>query len=130
MNKSFAKARTCYQHLAGDLGIQICDALIKIGCVHHNIIDGHSQYKLSDIGVTWTKDVGFYQTKRTQIKACIDVTHKRPHLAGAWAIELCAFLLRNGYTEQDLKTRHIKVTALGEQFLQQKLAINWAQITK
>ena len=122
---SFYEARTCYQHLAGELGVKICDALISVGCIHHNIIDGHNKYTLSDIGIAWTRNNGFYCANRTQVKSCIDVTHKRPHLSGTWAVDLSNFLLKKSCIERELSGRNVRVTDSGRQFLLKQLKLQW-----
>jgi DNA-binding transcriptional ArsR family regulator len=82
--RSLRHARTCYGHLAGELGVRLCDGFIARGWIHANT-DGAHDYSLSDKGIEKLKYLGicgeFVSLKRKRsLYACLDSygwTHSR-----------------------------------------------------
>jgi hypothetical protein len=74
-------ARTCYDHLAGRIGVAVCDALIGTGALGPG-------YELTEPGAARLASIGVdvdraRHSHRVFAKACVDYTERRPHLAGA-----------------------------------------------
>ena len=95
--------RSCYNHLAGRLGVAICDGLRRDGR-----IAGDDVFTLTDTGVLWAKaeklDV---QTKGTPVRACLDWTERRFHLAGSLASQIMARSLAQGWIKRPAAKRGI-----------------------
>lgn len=78
-------ARTCYDHLAGRLGVALADTLVRRGVVTIQPHDG--TWTVSDRGMTWLQAIGCEKppsarTRRPLIRPCLDWSEQRPHLAG------------------------------------------------
>ena len=78
-------ARTCYDHLAGRLGVVLADTLVRRGVV---TIQPHDEtWTLSEPGMAWLEAIGceippLARTRRPIIRPCLDWSERRPHLAG------------------------------------------------
>jgi hypothetical protein len=113
-------ARTCYDHLAGRLGVALTDAMIERGHVELTSDAGI----LTEGGVAFLADLGVdtapLQARRTGrsgrvlCRPCLDWSERRPHLAGAVGAAICAASLAKGWTRHLDGTRAVRVTPLGE----------------
>ena len=77
------RARTCYDHIAGELGIAIADALVARGAVELNAegatITESGQTLLAGLGMTLEQS---RPRRRLPCCQCLDWTERRPHLGG------------------------------------------------
>ena len=91
LSRDLVEARTCYKHLAGELGMSIISALIVCGYIIAHGEDDNTRYALSVHGKYWSQRLGIPSLNRTKISACMDYSHQGHHISGLWAIDLCAF---------------------------------------
>ncbi|MEU8300666.1 winged helix-turn-helix domain-containing protein [Micromonospora sp. NPDC048909] len=96
-NAALAYARTCYDHLAGRLGVLVHDALLDRG-----LVDRTGGLALTRAGLDWCVDLGLpvpapQTTRRPLLRDCLDWTERRPHLSGAFGAALCGRLLDLGW---------------------------------
>jgi DNA-binding transcriptional ArsR family regulator len=125
--EAIRRARTCYDHLAGRLGVALTDSLGAQGvvCVAD---DGWSltdtgRRRLEAFGV----DVGALETRRrTLIRPCLDWTERRPHLAGALGASLAERIVELGWVERLPQTRALRITAAGARELRREFAVELA----
>lgn len=118
---AMARGRTCYDHLAGRLGIAVTDALTARGLLLQD-----TGFALTDAGVRWFDAAGIAldrTTRRPLARACLDWTERRPHLAGVAGAALCRHALDTGWCVRIGSERAVKVTAAGEQALSELLGI-------
>jgi DNA-binding transcriptional ArsR family regulator len=118
--KALRFARTCYDHLAGFLGVQIADSLVRRGCLAPAGVD----YELTPDGehflVSLGVDVAAAATERRRFaRACLDWSERRDHLAGALGAALLARLLELGWIERTASSRAVRLTASGRLGLRQ-----------
>ncbi len=77
------RARTCYDHLAGELGVAVTDAMIERGYLVLDADAGELTAEgsgfLVDIGIDVTTPV---RSRRAFCRPCLDWSERRPHLAG------------------------------------------------
>ncbi|MGN9778330.1 ArsR/SmtB family transcription factor [Micromonospora sp. H33] len=90
-------ARTCYDHLAGRLGVLLREAMLARG-----LLDATSGLALTPIGHDWLADLAvpaarLRATRRPLVRDCLDWTERRPHLAGALGAALCDRFLDLGW---------------------------------
>jgi len=104
---AFARARTCYDHLAGKLGVALADAMTERG-----LIDWSEGVVLTPRGRAWLDETGIrVEPKRGRpvVRSCLDVTERRPHLAGAVGSALREHALRKGWVTPIPGGRALKV---------------------
>ncbi|MFE1264185.1 ArsR/SmtB family transcription factor [Streptomyces albogriseolus] len=125
-DSAMARGRTCYDHLAGRLGIAVTDALTARGLLRQD-----TGFALTDAGLDWFGALGVDldgRGRRPLARACLDWTERRPHLAGAAGAALCRHLLERGWCVRIGSGRAVKVTNTGEQALTDLLGIDTAAL--
>jgi DNA-binding transcriptional ArsR family regulator len=118
---AMARGRTCYDHLAGRLGIAVTEALTLRGLLRQD-----TGFALTDAGLEWFGAVGIpleVPGRRPLARACLDWTERRPHLAGAAGAALCRHALEAGWCVRIGSERAVKVTPSGERELSALLGI-------
>ncbi len=105
--------RTCYDHLAGHLGVAITDAMVA-----RHLLD--DDLALTPAGRAWlTEHLGadLATSRRPLTRACLDWTERRPHLAGAAGAFLCNELLSRGWIRHTGTSRAVRTTPSGDNAL-------------
>ncbi|MFF7900733.1 ArsR/SmtB family transcription factor [Streptomyces sp. NPDC007920] len=123
---AMARGRTCYDHLAGRLGISVTDALSARGLLRQDL-----GFALTDAGLTWFGAVGIgldRTGRRPLARACLDWTERRPHLAGAAGAALCRHAFDAGWCVRIGSERAVAVTPSGEHALSDLLGIERAAL--
>jgi DNA-binding transcriptional ArsR family regulator len=118
-------ARTCYDHVAGLLGVAIAD---RLQAENHVVIgDGggmvtaRGERFLASLGVTAGEPVG---SRRIFCRPCLDWTERRHHLAGALGAAICAHCLDRGWVERRRDSRALRVTPSGERAFAEHFSID------
>jgi DNA-binding transcriptional ArsR family regulator len=123
---AMARGRTCYDHLAGRLGIAVTDALTS-----RQLLRQDTGFALTDAGLAWFEARGISldrKGRRPLARACLDWTERRPHLAGVAGAALCRHALAEGWCVRIGSERAVKVTATGERALTELLGIDAATL--
>lgn len=118
-------ARTCYDHLAGALGVALTDALGRQGVIEadddHYRLTGPGQRRLEDLGI----DVDALRGRRRAFaRPCLDWTERRPHLAGALGAGIAERFLERRWVTRMPSTRALRVTETGRQHLRDEFCLN------
>jgi DNA-binding transcriptional ArsR family regulator len=113
------KARTCYDHLAGELGVALTDALVAGGYAELTNEAG----LVTDAGVDFLGRIGVDldvlltpRTKRSGrvlCRPCLDWSERRWHLAGAIGAAICAHSFANDWIRRIDGTRAVMITLKG-----------------
>ena len=111
------KARTCYDHMAGEVAVAVHDSMLQKGWLTFAAADPLS-YELSSVGVTALENIGLditsmRKTRRRFACACLDWSERKPHLGGALGAALLSLLLARRWVERDLDSRALSVTGDG-----------------
>jgi DNA-binding transcriptional ArsR family regulator len=104
-------ARTCYDHMAGALGVELHDALLARGWISdaYDVTTAGAK-GFSSMGV----DVDAAKALRRRFAGpCLDWSERRPHLGGALGAALLKAALKKKWIVQDLDSRALTVTAIG-----------------
>lgn len=117
-----ARARTCYDHLAGRLGVAVADAMTARGLVATD-----AGLAVTPAGRAWLADTLDYRrapgTGRPLVRHCLDRTERRPHLAGALGAALCAAALERRWVHRIGSGRAVKVTPAGAEAFRDLLGV-------
>ncbi|MDB5476005.1 MAG: transcriptional regulator, ArsR family [Phenylobacterium sp.] len=122
------EARTCYDHLAGRLGVALADAFERDGLME---ADGPERYRLTLDGEARLTALGvdlagLKPNPRGKLRPCIDWTERRRHLAGPLAARLLDRLLALGWIERGREDRAAILTAAGRAGLRETFGIDLA----
>ena len=115
---ALAKARTCYDHVAGSLGVALFDWLVAEGAIR---VDG-DQVGLGPRGDEVFARIGVdveaaSRARRRFAVPCMDWTERQVHLGGSLGAALCSALVRRGWVERRPATRALRVTPAGRRGL-------------
>jgi DNA-binding transcriptional ArsR family regulator len=111
-------ARTCYDHLAGQLGVALTDALVTRG----HIALTHDAGVVTDAGIAlferlgiavMSLGIGSGKNARVLCRPCLDWSERRPHLAGALGAALCARAFEENWIRRIKGSRAVAVTPKG-----------------
>lgn len=113
------KARICYDHLAGDLGVRIYDSLWANG---HLVSHVPETLELTPSGAEFLKVFGvetsnYRRGKRPLCRACLDWSERRNHLAGGLGAALLKHIEALGWTRKTEGTRILTFSPKGEKAL-------------
>jgi hypothetical protein len=108
-------ARTCYDHLAGRVGVALCDALVRRRLI--NVRDG--QAEMTSSGDRAFADFGIdlealRKRRRPLLLLCLDWSEQRQHLAGALGAALAARMFELGWIERAWRGRAVRLTPRGQ----------------
>ncbi|OBK74077.1 helix-turn-helix transcriptional regulator [Mycobacterium sp. 1274761.0] len=137
-------ARTCYDHLAGRLGVQIMGNLLEREALvggdgrYHPRRDGRDalsrpgheiQYELTGDGRGFLTDIGVQVPtgRRPLVRYCVDWTEQRHHLSGALGRAVLDRFLSAGWAKRVPRGRAVTVTDKGCRALADGFGIDWQQ---
>jgi DNA-binding transcriptional ArsR family regulator len=106
------RARVCYDHLAGDAGVAMLDALVADG----RIADRDGSLVLTEAGRLFARDFGVTtetRGSRPLCKACLDWSVRRSHLAGAFGAGLLDRIYALGWARRVDNSRIVAFSAPG-----------------
>jgi DNA-binding transcriptional ArsR family regulator len=112
------EARLCYDHLAGRLGVSLCD--LMLGRDYVVLADGGGELTGAGEGFLTGLGIDLRQVrgaKRRYCRSCIDWTERRHHLSGAVGAALAQVFLERGWVARTQDSRALSVTAGGRKKL-------------
>jgi hypothetical protein len=118
-------ARTCYDHLAGSLGVALHDRFLKLGWITTASdasyeVGMHGAKAFATLGV----DVeGARALRRRFACACLDWSERRPHVGGALGAALLSAALKRRWVVQDEDSRALRVTGTGRREMLTRLGL-------
>lgn len=118
-------ARTCYNHLAGELGVAVARGLQARGYI---VAMPDKQYDVTDEGAAWFAGIGLdvaaiRPTRRGLARQCLDWTQREHHLAGPLGVRLMDTLCAQGWLARSRDSRAVRLTARGRAQLTHHLGI-------
>jgi len=110
-------ARTCYDHIAGALGVSLHDRFTALGWLSEVSADA-SAYELTRSGKKSLEALGIDVAATRALRRrfafpCVDWSERRPHIGGAVGAALLKLALKRRWVTQDLDSRILSVTARG-----------------
>jgi DNA-binding transcriptional ArsR family regulator len=112
--------RTCYDHLAGQVGIAVTDALTQHG---HLEPKGARDWRLTDSGDLFCRRIGVdipgvrRAGSRHFARQCLDWSERRPHISGALGAAIADTFFKRGWAERLRRGRTVRLTDSGRRAL-------------
>ena len=122
-------ARTCYDHLAGRLGVAIADALVAAGHIELDseagIVtpSGLALFEHIGIDVAHVATIGNEKRRRILCRPCLDWSERRPHIAGKLGAALCRLSFDNGWVRRVEGSRALVITPKGQRAFRETLGV-------
>lgn len=119
------RARSCYDHLAGRLGVQITEALTRDRSLKLN----EDSFTVTARGERCFRDMGIdlsalRSSRRYFARACIDWTERRPHVAGALGAAMLDRFIERQWVRRHARDRSLHVTPEGQRDLAKLFGIS------
>lgn len=105
------RARSCYDHLAGDLGIALTDRMVARGWVDSDV--GSATAPIEHIARELGLTLQVRESSRPLVRGCADWTARRAHLAGRLGAAVLSALLAEGWLARRREDRALSVTPRG-----------------
>ncbi|GAA4591865.1 DNA-binding transcriptional ArsR family regulator [Actinoplanes octamycinicus] len=118
------RGRTCYDHLAGRLGVAVTDALTGAG-----MLDRANGFAVTASGLSWLTDsLGvppdqLRPGRRPLARDCLDWTERRPHLGGLAGARVCETFLSRQWLTRIGSGRAVRLTVAGRAALHDLLGL-------
>jgi len=117
-------ARTCYDHLAGSLGVELALALQRRAYLR---AEGR-EFELTATGKTWLQELeidshALESMKRSFAPQCLDWTDRRYHIAGALGSALLTRMFELRWLKKAWAPRLVRLTTQGEIELKRRLSL-------
>ena len=124
VDTAMREARTCYDHLAGELGVAVAEALVARQYLalseEAGIVTRRGSRFFGDLGID-LEAIG--QKRRCFCRICIDLTERRPHIAGALGAAFCTHCFAVGWISRVKDSRAVAVTRKGSAGFKESLGI-------
>ncbi len=113
-NPELRKMRVCYDHMAGELGVSLFNALITQGYIS----DDQGSFSITELGEIQFGRLGapiakMKIQKRPLCKSCLDWSERRFHLAGSLGKWILHDTFKKGWAKKNLDSRVIRFTEDG-----------------
>lgn len=117
-------ARSCYDHLAGRVGVALAAALVARKCLRLRGAD----FEVTPQGLRFFSRLGIdapaaRSARRAYARACLDWSERRPHLAGALGAALLERLMALQWLERVPHGRALRLRARGRQGLADRFGV-------
>jgi DNA-binding transcriptional ArsR family regulator len=117
------RGRMCYDHLAGELGIGITEALVKQGILRKEA----DSFSVTRRGTAWFAELGIdvetaRALRRKFAATCLDWSERRDHLGGALGAALAERLVDLGWIARKRNSRAVTVTDAGKRKLAEEFS--------
>ena len=121
------QARTCYDHMAGRLGVALADALTSRGYVDLGEDGGSTTRRGEKFLSRWGIDVDAAAgQKRSFCRPCLDWSERRPHIAGSLGASLADRCLELDWVRRRKDSRALTITRRGAEGFKDLLGIRLA----
>ena len=121
---ALSRARSCYDHLAGRLGVALTDALVANAV----LVDGFDGFDVTPYGEARLETFGISvdalrRKRRAFARRCLDWSERRHHVGGALGAALLDRLLELEWVERRAQTRALEVTPAGTAGLREEFGV-------
>jgi DNA-binding transcriptional ArsR family regulator len=118
------KARVCYDHLAGELGVMAYESMVRNQLLEMSAHD----LRPSAAGIAWCEEAGIdtdalSRQRRIYCRACMDWSERRYHLAGSLGAALLSRICEQGWAKRDRASRVVHFAPKGERRFRELLKL-------
>ena len=114
-DQAMRRARTCYDHLAGEIAVAIADSMVERGALELSpeggVVTERGERFLRGLGVDLESA---RRSSRLFCRPCLDWSERRPHIGGAVGAALCRACLDQGWVRRMADTRAVTITPAGQ----------------
>jgi len=123
-SKALQFARTCYDHIAGEVGVAFTDRLLELDVMREDERD----FVVTTDGTSWFREFGIELDgirpgRRHFARQCLDWSERRHHMAGALGAAVTNRLFDLGWIERIPGGRAIRVTSEGSMGLSKQIGL-------
>lgn len=117
--------RTCYDHLAGRVGVAVTDRLTE----KKFLVSAGRNFDVSPSGIKWFNELGISvdelkKQRRAFARKCLDWSERRYHLSGSLGASLLDKMIEMKWLRRIKDTRRVSVTAIGQEKMYKLLGLN------
>jgi DNA-binding transcriptional ArsR family regulator len=118
-------ARTCYDHLAGKVAVQVCESLQE----RKLLVPVDDTFRLTARGERWFKEFGIdlnslrANRKRPLVRKCLDWTERKFHVAGTTGAALLDLFRKREWIRREAGSRVVTITGNGKVSFQRHFGI-------
>ncbi len=109
-------ARTCYDHMAGEVAVKLHDRLHQL-----RWLEGEADYRLTQTGLTELTRLGIdcsaAPSRRRFACGCLDWSERKAHLGGALGAAVLSAFIDRGWIRRQLESRELQLTPAGKKAL-------------
>jgi DNA-binding transcriptional ArsR family regulator len=121
---AMARARTCYDHFAGRLGVALADSFAH----REQIVLSDEGALITEAGRSFLGDLGvecdgLKGSRRSFCRPCLDWSERRWHIGGAVGAALTKRCFELGWTERQKNSRAVTITPAGEQAFEELFGV-------
>jgi DNA-binding transcriptional ArsR family regulator len=121
-------ARTCYDHMAGTLGVSLHDRFHALGWLTAGATGDDGAYDVTREGSKALSALGIdleamRALRRRFACACLDWSERRPHIGGALGAALLKIALKKKWVTEDLDSRALNVTGFGRREMRTRFGV-------
>ena len=118
-------ARTCYDHIAGTVGVLLHDRFQALGWT---VAGSNNACDLTPSGTKAVEALGIdvqaaRALRRRFAYPCLDWSERRPHLAGALAAAILRIALKKKWMLQELDSRALRITNFGRREMRTRFGV-------
>lgn len=123
--KNVEYCRTCYDHLAGYVGVAVTEAMVSNGY----LMKSEDSYQVSKEGWDWLINFDitenhFAKSRRPLTRQCLDWSERRPHLAGQLGAVFLDHAIKDDWFRKVKFSRELVITSKGRQALSKFLGVS------
>lgn len=123
-------ARTCYDHIAGTLGVSLSDRFQTLGWLSAGSRAGDNGLDINPRGTKALEAIGIdVEAARAQRRrfafACLDWSERRPHVGGALGAAILGAALKRRWVVQELDSRALRLTGSGRREMSARFGIRF-----
>jgi len=124
VSEAIRHARTCYDHLAGRLGVELSAALERERVLAYDgegyVVGPAAPTRLGDLGIDLEELSG---RRRPLVRSCLDWSERRRHVAGALGAALAERLFELDWLRRRTTNRSVEITSIGRERLRAQFGL-------